>query len=301
MEFARFLISQNDDYNDFSAISFLKQMETFDHQTEITRQLARMQRRSLERVSNLAPAFEAFRFPKGIGVETVRVWSNARTGKDLLTCIERLVNPCHKTRIPYLSPHAQTLAHCAEKTLRSLKDDRTEKLSREDYRRRWELLIRSISGIELSRENVRNRFISIVSTEDRLKLLLRQSQRPKLIRQVAGDGSDREKWVLAKLIEAAGTLSPEDYSMCSICLGSGYLYDTEGRFCNRKTFLDFASFIDRDIQNLRAFIDPEYTASAASAGHVKRLMSFIREFLIDPQNAHYTNFEVYRTKLFNQG
>ena len=300
--FASFLISQDANYNDFSAVEFLGRLASLDGRTEVIRHLARIQRRSHEPIENLAPIFESFRFPMGLSVETVQAWGKVRDGKDLLGQIAKLARPCQKTRIPCLSPHAQTLSHYAEKTLQSLSLDVTEQISNEDNHKRWEVFLRGVAGIELNREKVRSGFISVVSNGDRLKLLLHQSRRPKLIRHIAGDGSDRDRWVLAKLLQAAGAMTPEDYSMCSICLGSGYLFDTVGSFCNRKTFRDFAAFIDRDIQNLRAFIDPKYAASieSESVGHVKRLMSFIREFLIDPQNAHYTNFEVYRTIPFSQ-
>lgn len=299
--FASFLISQEAGYNDFSAMAFLKRLRAWKEQDEIVRQLAKMHLRSVEPVSNLARIFEGFRFPTGLSSETVQVWSRANEGKDLLNGIASLVGPCQTTRIAYLSPHAQSLAYFADKALRSLTVNETDQLSRSDYQKRWLAFLKGIVGIELNRENVRNRFIAVVSNENLLKPFLRQRQRAMLIQKIAGDGSDRENWILAKLLEAAGIMSPEDYSMCSICLGSGYLYDTEGRFCNRKTFRDFAAFIDRDIRNLRAFIDPNYTAFAqGSSGHVNRLLSFIRDFLTDPQNAHYTNFEVYRTKPFSQ-
>lgn len=301
-QFANFMLSQDENYNDFSAIEFLQRFSLFDQRVDIVRQLAQLYRRSRLPIANLDPVFANFRFPTGISIETVQSWSKVRSGKDLLICIAKLVRPCHKTHIPFLSPHAQTISHYALRTLNSLLSDDTDQVEIEEYRKRWQAFLSAISGIELGREEVRNRFIELVSDGNRLKLLLRRSQRPKLIRQIAGDGSNRENWVLAKLLEAAGAMSPEDYSMCSICLGSGYLFDTEGRFCNRKTFRDFATFIDRDIQNLRAFIDPKYAANleSESVGHIKRLMSFIREFLIDPQNAHYTNFEVYRTKPFSK-
>lgn len=300
--FAGFLISQEASYNDFSSISFLKRLQAWSEREEIVRQLANLHLRSVEPVDKLAPSFAAFRFPAGLCSETVQAWSNVRSGKELLACIARLARPCQGTRIAYLSPHAQLLSHFADKTLSSFTLGETDQLSRTDYEKRWAVFLSRIAGIELAHEQVRSRFIAIVSNENRLKSLLRQSQRPKLIQKIAGDGSDRESWVLSKLLEAAGSLTPEDYSMCSICLGSSYLYDTEGRFCNRKTFRDFAAFIDRDIQNLRAFIDPKYAAKVEgeSVGHVKRLLSYIRDFLIDPQNAHYTNFEVHRTKPFSQ-
>ncbi len=303
LAFASFLIDQNHNYNGFAAVEFLKQLANFDEANDIIQKLSWMQRRSTEPVPDLPEVFATFRFPSGLSRETVELWNNSQRGNELLARIAKLLNPCAKTRIPYLSPDAQTLAYFADQTLHSHAADPAgpaEPVSNEDYTRRWELFLKSIAGIELSRDGVRSRFIEIVSDPSLLKQLLRQSLRPKLIRKIADDGSDRECWVLSKLLEAAGKLTPEDYSMCSICLGSGYLFDTEGRFCNRKTFRDFAAFVDRDIQNLRAFIDPKLEAGleGESGGHVRRLMSFIRDFLIDPDNAHYTNFEVYRTKAF---
>ncbi|MDX1929308.1 MAG: hypothetical protein SFV81_22465 [Pirellulaceae bacterium] len=310
LEFACFLIRQEDGYNSFSALSFLERLRNWSEREAVVQKLAAMQFQSAEPIVNLPASFAAFRFPSGLSAEAVQAWTNAQNGEELLSRISKLTDPCKKTRIPYLSPDAQKLSYHAERTLRS-STSRSDDLSLEEYQQRWANFLRAIAGIQLSRESVQSRFVSIVSNESRLKPLLRQSQRTKLIQKIAGDGSDRENWVLAKLLQAAGILSAEDYSMCSICLGSAYLYDIEGRFCNRKTFRDFATFIDRDIQNLRAFIDPTVAelavapgksvpAERASSGHVKRLMSFIRDFLIDPQNAHYTNFEVYRTKPFSQ-
>jgi hypothetical protein len=310
LEFACFLIRQEDGYNGFAALSFLERLRNWSEREAIVQKLAAMQFQSAEPITSLPTNFEAFRFPVGLSTETVQAWMNAQNGDELLNCISKLTEPCKKTRIPFLSPDAQKLSYYAERTLRS-SASRSDDLSLEEYQQRWGNFLRAIAGIQLSRESVQSRFISIVSNESRLKPLLRQSQRTKLIQKIAGDGTDRENWVLAKLLQAAGAMSAEDYSMCSICLGSAYLYDIEGRFCNRKTFRDFAAFIDRDIQNLRAFIDPAVAEQAvapgrsdsterASSGHVKRLMSFVRDFLIDPQNAHYTNFEVYRTKPFSQ-
>jgi hypothetical protein len=300
--FARFLLSQNDNYNGFSAVDFLKQLGSLDDPTDIVRKLSWMQRRSNEPVPKLGKVFDAFRFPSGLSPETVADWLSSGNPSELEVRVTNLLRPCQKTAIPYLSPHAQTLAHFAAKTLKSFADTQENQPNSEDYVRRWNMFLRSIAGIELTREGIRSRFISIVSNVKQFKQLLRQSQRPNLIAKIAGGSSDRETWVLTKLLEAVGQLTPEEYSMCSICLGSGYLFDAEGRYCNRKTFRDFAAFVDSDIRNLRAFIDPQLASSLGekNVGHVKRLMSYIRDFLVDPQNAHYTNFEVYRTKPFTK-
>ncbi len=300
LEFANFLLRAEDGCGDFEALSFLDKLPHCDERKEIVQRLAAMQFQSAEPVRTLSPIFKAFRFPAGLSAETAQAWMKSPSGSDLLGNIARLSDPCRKTRIPYLSPDAQRLSYHAESTLQKSSDSHSSDLSPEEYMKRWRIFLGGIAGIQISRDSVQNRFVAIVSSESRLRALLRHRQRPKLIQFITGDGNDRDNWVLAKLIEAAGAISPEDYSMCSICLGSVYLHDTEGRFCNRKTFRDFADFIDRDIRNLRAFIDPTIAkqAEGANVGHIQRLMSFIRDFLIDPQNAHYTNFEVYRTKPF---
>lgn len=295
----RFLMSIEDEHGEGAAVDLLENLEHSEATAEILRAMAEMQVRSEQPIASIHTKFSKFRFPSGLSPQTLQRWCACSSAVEMLPLINSMSRFCKGGPVPYLSPGAQELLSVGTNTLDKLTAKNSGRESDSDAE--FRAVIRNIAGLHAARADVQEQLIGLFRKPESLNSILNGKLRQSLSKRVCGDGTGRARWVAGILIGAIGHFDPLQFSMISTCVNSGYLFDRAGRFCNPKTFRDFQLYIERDIRNLGCFIDPKVLERTPAEGHVHRLVSFVRDFLADPENAHYTNFEVQSTKPFASG
>ncbi len=292
ISFIEFLMEVDEDHKDLDFLEFVDRLASYGQPADAIVQIAKIQASANRPVEGLNPIFSRFRFPRGLSRETAGRLRESRSLDELQRHLHELLAPCKGGKLTHLSPCAQMIASLARRAVAAecLTPAEFAKL---DSQILW--LVTACAGIDLHNRAVQSQFVGLFYKTKHVRLVLSESGRGLVARKLRQE-SARTSWIVAVLLEAIGKFSPEQYSMISTCLNSGYLFDTAGNYCNAKTFRDFQSFIDQDLMNLLVFLEPNSPRQATSTGHVNRLISFIRDFLVDPENAHYTNFEIQRTK-----
>ncbi len=291
-DFAQLVLDPNFLPYEIRPLEFLRKLLTCGAGREAIALLLNGYRASRIPVFEKSHPLHSFRLPGGISSSTLELLLESRDSKGFVAILERVAIPFGAKAGTCLSPTAQEFWWFSNAALERI----SASISRDELANlhlRLQKFLRQIHGLDLSDRRTLELFNSFAKEPQGLVKLLSSRKRENLAQKLESRDS-REAWCLAKILKSIDTFSAAEISLLSTCLSSEYLFDTTGKLCNAKTFRDFQTYVDSDLNNLRCFFDFKHKLPVQ--GHVRRLVSFIHESITDPNNYHYTNLENKRTR-----